>query len=95
MIRPPLREYAKAFGIALAAVAGLLVVQGALDRLERDAEDRLAYRKFVADSCIPIRTGESAVATSDGKTLRCTIYRKNTYGFAPVVISAAVMDVPQ
>lgn len=80
--------------IALMAVICLLGIYGALDILERTNEDRLAYRRWVADSCIPTRAGESAVAVSDGKRLRCTIYSKTGYGMAPTVVSAAVMDMP-
>lgn len=79
---------------ALALVILILGAQGFLDKLERDTEDRLAYRQWVADACTP-KSGETAVAAHDGGKLHCTIYSHTGYGLAPMVVSAAVMEVPQ
>lgn len=93
MTRQELRANLTALGGALALVILILGTIGLLDRLERDTEDRLAYRQWVADACIP-GTGESAIAVHDGKRLRCTIYSQRGYGLATEVVSAAVMEVP-
>lgn len=93
MTRQEIREYRNTIAGAAALVALILGAQGLLDRLERDHEDRLSYRAWVADACTPKR-GETAVAEHDGQRLRCTIYVRNAKGFAPVVVSAAVMEMP-
>lgn len=93
MTRQEVRANLTALGGALALVILILGSIGLLDRLERDTEDRLAYRQWVADACTP-NPGESAVAIHDGKRLRCTIYSQRGYGLATEVVSAAVMEVP-
>lgn len=93
MTRPEIRTHLRTLAAAAALVALILGAQGLLDRLERDTEDRLSYRAWVADACTPKR-GETAVAEHDGQRLHCTIYVRNAKGFAPVVVSAAVMEVP-
>lgn len=95
MTRPELRSYATTFGGALALIALILGAQSLLDRLERDTEDRLTYQQWIADACIPSREGQRAIATHEGARLHCTIYTNTGYGLAPVVVSAAVMEVPQ
>ena len=87
-----------AYGGTLASALGLIVLilgaQGLLDRMERDTEDRIGYRKWVAEACLP-GEGESATAIhSDGK-LHCTIYSQRGYGLVPIILSAAVAEVPQ
>lgn len=93
MTRPEIRAYAGTLAGALALVALILGALGLVDRLDRDTEDRLQYRQWVADACTPA-PGEMAVAEHDGKRLHCIIYSRNARGFAPVVVSAAVMEVP-
>jgi len=93
MSRAGFNAYARTLGGAAALVVLILGAQGLLDRLERDHEDRLSYREWVADACTP-KVGETAVAENDGQRLHCTIYVRNAKGFAPVVVSAAVMEVP-
>jgi hypothetical protein len=93
MTRPELRAYGGTLGGALALIVLILGAQGLLDRLERDTEDRIAYRQWVADACIP-NHGESAIAVHDGKRLRCTIYSQRGYGLATEVVSASVMEAP-
>jgi hypothetical protein len=93
MTREELTFNLRALGGALALIALALGAQGLLDRIERDTEDRIAYRKWVADACIP-SPGESAIAIHDGQRLRCTIYSQRGYGLATEVVSAAVMEVP-
>jgi len=93
MSRADFNAYARTLGGAAALVVLILGAQGLLDRLERDHEDRLSYREWVADACTP-KVGETAVAENDGQRLHCTIYVRNAKGFAPVVVSAAVMEVP-
>lgn len=87
--------YLKTLGAALALIIIIIGAQGFADRIERTTEDRLAYQRWVTDACIPTREGQRAVATHDGARLRCTIYSTYDRGLAPVVVSAAVMDVPQ
>jgi hypothetical protein len=93
MTRPEFRGYAATLGGALALIVLVLGAQGFVDRMERDTEDRLAYRQWVADACTPA-AGESAVAINDGRRIRCTIYSRAGYGLATEVVSAAVMEVP-
>lgn len=73
----------------------LLGLYGAIDLLDRHTEERIAYQRWVADTCIPIKRGESVIARHDGQRLHCTIYSRLERGYAPVIISAAVTDVPQ
>lgn len=93
MTRTEIRANLGTFAAALALVLLILGAQGLLDRLERDHEDRLSYRQWVADACTP-SPGEMVVAEHDGQRLHCIIYARNAKGFAPVVVSAAVMEVP-
>ena len=94
MTRAEIRANLGTLASALALVMLILGALGLVDRLDRDTEDRLQYRKWVADACTPKR-GETAVAENDGQRLHCTIYVRNAKGFAPVVVSAAVMEPPQ
>lgn len=80
---------------AFAAIGFLLGAYGLVDIIERDAEDRHSYRRWVADACIPARAGQAVVAEHDGRRLSCTIYSDYARGLAPVIVSAAVMDVPR
>lgn len=93
MTTQEVRANLRALGGALALVILILGTIGLLYRLERDTEDRLAYRQWVAEACIPNR-GESAIAIHDGKRLRCTIYSQRGYGLATEVVSASVMEAP-
>lgn len=93
MTRAEIRANLGTFAAALALVLLILGALGLVDRIERDTEDRLAYREWVADACTP-SPGEMAVAEHDGKRLHCIIYSRNVKGFAPVVVSAAVMEPP-
>lgn len=93
MTRTEIRAYAGTLAGAAALVAFILGAMGLVDRLERDTDARLAYREWVADACTP-KAGETAVAENDGQRLHCTIYVRHAKGFAPVVVSAAVMEVP-
>ncbi len=80
---------------ALMIVVCLIGVYGAIDLLERHTEERLAYQRWVADACMPTRAGDSAVIVSDGIQMRCRIYSRNVRGMTPVIVSSAVMEVPQ
>lgn len=93
MTRAEIRFNLKALGGALALVALILGAQGLVDRLERDHEDRLQYRQWVADACTPAE-GETVVARQQGGKLHCTIYSHVGRGLVPVVVSAAVMELP-
>lgn len=93
MTRPEIRANLSTLGGALALVILILGAQGLVERIERDTEDRIAYRQWVADACTPA-AGESAVAINDGRRIRCTIYSRAGYGLATEVVSAAVMEVP-
>lgn len=93
MTRQEIREYRNTIAGAAALVALILGAYALVDRLDRDTEDRLAYRDWVADACLPA-PGETVIARHEEGKLHCTIYSRNTRGFAPVVVSAAVMEVP-
>jgi hypothetical protein len=71
----------------------ILGAYGLVDRLERDQEDRLQYRAWIADACTP-GTGETVIARNQNGKLHCTIYSHVGYGIAPIVVSAAVMELP-
>lgn len=94
MTSAELRAYGATFLSAATLIVLVLGAQGFLDRLERDTEDRISYRKWVAEACLP-GEGESATAINDGGKLRCTIYSQRGYGLVPIVLSAAVAEVPQ
>lgn len=93
MTRAEIRIYARTLAGAAGLVALILGAQGLLDRLERAHEDRLSYQQWVADACTPA-PGETVWARHDGKRLHCTIYSTADRGLVPVVVSAAVMEVP-
>ncbi len=78
----------------LMAVVCLIGLYGAIDIMERATEERLALQHWAEDACIPTRAGDKAVIVSDGRRLRCTIYTNTGYGRAPVIVSAAVLDLP-
>jgi hypothetical protein len=84
----------KTLSLVISALALILCAYALVGIIERDTEDRIAYRQWVADSCIPA-PGESAIAINDGKRLRCTLYSRVGYGLSSEIISAAVMDVPR
>lgn len=79
---------------ALMAVACLIGLYGAIDIMDRATEERLALQRWAEDACIPTRAGDKAVIISDGRRVRCTIYSNSDYGRAPVIVSAAVMELP-
>lgn len=93
MTRSEIRAFAGTLGGAAALIALILGAQGLLDRIERDTDDRLQYRQWVADACTP-RPGQTTIATIDAGKLRCTTYSRIGYGLAPQVVSAAVMEPP-
>lgn len=81
---------------ALLSVVALLLVHGALDKFDRLNDDRIAYARWVADSCLPVHEGDRAVARVVDGRLNCAIFSGGGYGkAAPVVVSAATMEVPQ
>lgn len=92
MTRAEIRAYAVTLGGAALLVALILGAQGLADRIERDQEARIAYQEWYADSCTP-ETGQTAVATREGKRLSCTIYSRTGIGWAREVVRVAVMDV--
>lgn len=84
----------KALTIA-AALATVLGAYGLVERLERDAEARIEFLHIVDEKCIPLRDGENTIAIRNGNTVQCRVYIRNTPGMARVLVSAAVMEVPQ
>lgn len=87
--------------VALGLAVLILGSQGLADRIDRHTDEQIRlqkdmadYRRWVADACIPLQRGESAVAIVVGKKLHCTIYGDTGYGMAPTVVSSAVMDIP-
>lgn len=80
---------------ALLAVIALLLVHGLLDKYERLTDDRIAYARWVADSCLPHAEGQRAVARIDGGRLHCATFDNVGYGRAGITVSAATMEIPQ
>lgn len=93
MTRAELRTYGGTLAYSGALVAVILIGQGLADKVDRMGDERAEYRRWVTDACLP-NEGEVAIAKNDGTRLSCTIYSRNAAGFAPVVVSAAVMEVP-
>ena len=81
----------KTLGLLLA----LIGIYGLVDAIDRATEERIAFHTFVREACVPAQRGERAVATHDGARITCTIYQNYERGRVPVIVSAAVMDVPQ
>lgn len=83
------------FAIAIAAVAAFFALQGFFDYQDKLFADRVAYRQWVDDTCLPRHAGEIAQAriTAEAR-LHCTRIGNTGYGKAPRIISAAVMELP-
>lgn len=94
MTRAEIRAYGVTLGGAALLVALILGAQGLADRIEREADARIEYRRWVEDACTP-SAGQTAVTTHDGKVLSCTIYSRTSIGYAREVVSVAVLEVPQ
>lgn len=94
MTHPEIRIWGTTIGGALALILLILTAQGIADAIDRHTDDRIAYRQWVEDACIPA-AGQTAWATHDGKRLHCTLYSQIGQGLAPITISAAVMEPPQ
>lgn len=92
MTRAKIRAHAITLGGATLLVALILGAQGLSDRIEREQEARIAYQEWYADSCTP-ETGQTAVATREGKRLSCTIYSRTDIGWAREVVRVAVLEV--
>lgn len=69
-------------------------VYSAVDLLDRHTEERIAYQRWVNESCLPTRAGDSAVIISDGRQMHCRIYSRNARGMTPIIVSSAVMETP-
>ncbi len=82
-------------------LAGLMLaicivgVYGAVDIMHRATEERLALQHWADEACIPTKAGDPAVIVIEGRRVRCTIYTNSGYARAPVVASAAVMELPR
>jgi hypothetical protein len=86
--------------LGIGLVALIIGAQGLADRIDRHTDEQIRlqkdiadYRRWVAEACTP-GPDEKAVAEREGKKLHCTIYTNTGYGMAPVVVSAAVMEIP-
>lgn len=83
-----------------AAVAVVVLALGVVDLNDRLAGvgpgmTRAGYAKWVDDSCLPRRADERVVARLDSKgNLRCAVFDNASYGRAPRVVAAAVMEAP-
>ncbi|MBU0752395.1 MAG: hypothetical protein KJ787_14065 [Gammaproteobacteria bacterium] len=89
-------EAVKNFAMAVVAVCAFFALQGAFDYQERVFAERAAYRAWAADACMPTHEGDRAVARLAGGKIECRILSGGGYGrSAPVVVSAATMDVPE
>ena len=79
-----------------AMVIGLLLIAyNIVDRLEQHTEAKIAAARVEAmDGCWPA-TGETAIIVSNGRQARCRIHttRSLSPGFAPKLVSAAVVEV--
>lgn len=94
MTRAEIRAYGVTLGGALALVVLILGTQGLVDRLDREEDARVAYRRWIADACTPA-ANQTAIAINNGRRVECTIYSRTGIGWAREVVSAAVMDAPQ
>ena len=92
MTRDELRTWGTTLGGALALVVLILGAQGLADRIEREADARIEYRRWVEDACTPA-AGQTAVTTHDGKVLSCTIFSRTGIGYAREVVSVAVLEM--
>ena len=94
-MKPPTdrKEQVKILLSALALLVLILGAQGLVDWNERETEDRLSYRQWVADACTP-NEGETAIARRENGKLTCTIYARYSRGMTPLIVSAAVMELP-
>jgi hypothetical protein len=72
----------------------LLGIYAAVDLLDRHTEERIAYQRWVNESCLPTRAGDRAVIISNGQQMHCRIYSRDARGMTPVIVSAAVMEAP-
>jgi hypothetical protein len=81
---------------ALLAVSALLLVHGLLDRFDRTNDDRIAYARWVRESCLPSAEGDRAIARINAGKLDCAIVSGGGYGrAAPVIVSAATLELPE
>lgn len=80
---------------AVIAVTAYLALQSLLDYQDGLYRDRAAYRRWAAESCLPLHADEVAVATLRGNRIDCTVYENATYGRAPVVAAAVTMEIPE
>jgi hypothetical protein len=94
MTRAEIKAHVVTLGGALGLIVLILAAQGLSDRIEREADARIDYQKWLADACTP-GAGQTAVAANDGRQVSCTIYSKTSIGYAREVVSVAVLEVPQ
>lgn len=87
-----MRQLLLDFAQAVIAISAACIAYGFVDYV--DQESKTDYSQFVAESCLPKRADERAIAVIEDGKLRCTIVAKSAYGKAPMVISAAVMERP-
>lgn len=92
MTRAELKLHVITLGAALALIVLILGAQGLSDRIERETEARIDYRRWVTDACTP-SAGQTAVTTHTGRQLSCTIYSRTGIGYAREVVSVAVLEV--
>lgn len=92
MTRVELRTWRVTLGGALGLIALILGAQGLSDRIERETDARIEYRRWVEDACTPA-AGQTAVTTHNGRQLSCTIYSRTGTGYAREVVSVAVLEV--
>jgi len=92
MTRAELRTWGTTLGGAALLIALILGAQGLADRIEREADARIEYRRWVEEACTP-SAGQTAVTTHTGRQLSCTIYSRTDIGYAREVVSVAVLEV--
>jgi hypothetical protein len=81
--------------ISLLIVIALLLMHGLVDRFDRINDQRIAYGRWVADSCTPEAEGDRVTLRREGGRLRCTIFSGGGYGrAAPEMVSTATTEVP-
>lgn len=86
----------RVYFLTLLACILLIVLVVVLQRhLDRDNAARAAFLRAVDENCIPLQDGQSAIAVRDRGVVRCYVYTRNSPGLARVLISSAVMDMPQ
>lgn len=96
MKSPHEATWRRVYLLSLLACLLLIVLVVVLQRhLDDTHTARVSFLRAVDENCIPLKDGQSAIAIRDHGIVRCHVYSRNSPGLARVLISSAVMEVPQ